>query len=134
MIRRRIALAAVVLTLSGCAAVGGLGVAEQQRPQVESDLLSDAQLSNIADIVTADSVRRLGSDDDGREFYVASGDTQVCLIVVEDGAAGSGCSTGLPLTVEVPGAYHAELWPDSSASHDRPGVWLGDHLWLANRP
>jgi len=134
MITRRLALAAAVLTLSGCSAVGGPGVAEQQRPQVESDVLSEAQLENVADSVTADSVRRLGEDDDGHEFYVGSGDTDICLIVVEDESAGSACSTGLPLTIEVPGAYHAELWPDSSATHDQIGHWLGEHLWLADRP
>ena len=134
MIRRGVTLAFVVLMLSGCAAIGGPGVAEQQRPQVESDVLTEAQLENVSDLVTADSVRRLGEDDDGREYYVGSGDTQVCLIVVEDGSAASGCSTGLPLTLEVPGVYHAELWPDSSATHDRSGDWLGEHLWLAESP
>jgi len=133
MIKRGVTLAFVVLLLSGCAGFGGPGVAEQQRPQVESDVLTEAQLEN-ADLVTAESVRRLGEDDDGREFYVGSGDTQVCLIVVEDGSAASACSTGLPLTIEVPGVYHAELWPDSAATHDRPGQWIGEHLWLANRP
>jgi len=134
MIRRGVTLAFFVLSLSGCAAFGGPSVAEQERPQVESDVLSEAQLENVADIVTADSVRRLGEDNDGREFYVASGDERICLIRVEDGAAASACSTGLPITLEVPGAYHAELWPDSSASHDTIGNWIGEHLWLAETP
>ena len=132
MIKRGVTLALVVVLLSGCAAIGNPGVAEQQRPQVDSDKLTAAQLENVE--VDSESVRRLGEDEDGREYYVASGNTDVCLIVVDDGSAASGCSTGLPLTLEVPGAYHAELWPDSSASHDTVGHWLGEHLWLAENP
>ena len=133
MIRRGVTLVLFVVLLSGCAAFGGPTVAEQQRPQVESDVLTATQLDNIKDLVTAESVRRLGEDDDGREYYVASGNTDICLIVVDGGAA-SACSSGLPLTLEVPGAYHAELWPDSAGSHEQIGHWLGEHLWLAENP
>ena len=138
MIRRGLALVLVALVLAGCSIfeppveprIGTLQLAIQNRPQEEQDILPDAQLDGSGVSFTADSTRYLGSDD-GRDFYVASSETDTCLIEVSEDSGGFACGPSLPIVMGEDGVNRVELWWDKDARQGSPlGFWIGDYLWI----
>ena len=139
MIRRGLALLLMALVLTGCSIfeppvqprIGTLQLDIQNRPQQEEDVIADEAFKGDGISYDAESTRHLGSDD-GRDFYVASSTTNICLIELSEaeGSGGAVCNPSLPLKMG-DDSYQAELWWDKVARQGSPvGFWIGDYLWM----
>jgi len=86
-------------------------------PQAQTDTMPPGATPNVVEDLDADTTRLLWTDA-GLSYYAArSGEGDVCLVIVDDLEAVSGCSSTVPIMVQGAGSTTmmlAESLPDNS--------------------
>lgn len=120
----------VVLTVSGCSA--GQTPPYFDTAQNDDDVLPGQVKAGGID---ADSVRYLGKDTDGVEYFAAQTSAEaapggtICLVMVAPGDVWtSGCTDVLPVTVQIPSGKSGTLFPDEIPAEVEVTERVGEYV------
>ena len=114
--------------LTSCSMTNGLAVFDE--PQAQADTIPPGATPNVVEDLDADTTRLLWTDA-GLSYYAArSGEGDVCLVIVDDLEAVSGCFSTVPIMVQGADSTTmmlAESLPDNSEEWTK----VAEHLWAA---